>query len=202
MKSFFLALLLHLTPALSGALPKRAENCRCIYGQPCWPGDAQFSELATQLSQPLVRPVPVAAPCYSPGAEAACAQVKENWNDGMWRTDQPGNMININFASYTFPNGTISACYINTSLGYPCTQGSVPPIGVDARNPQDIQAAIRFADTHNLKFVVKNTGHDYLGRSTGRGAFMIWTHHLQDKTYLENFVAAGAPEGTTPQRGK
>jgi hypothetical protein len=45
-----------------------------------------------------------------------------------------------------------------TTLGVPCTQGSVPVIGVDARSVGDIQAAVKFAVKHNLRLVVKNTG--------------------------------------------
>lgn len=57
-----------------------------------------------------------------------------------------------------FNNGSISACYTNTTLGVPCTQGSVPVIGVDARSASDIQAAVKFAVKHNLRLAVKNTG--------------------------------------------
>lgn len=32
--------------------------------------------------------------------------------------------------------------------------------------------------------MVRNTGHDYLGRSTGAGALAVWTHHLKSITHL------------------
>ena len=64
-------------------------------------------------------------------------------------------MQGSNFETFVFKNGTISVCYNNTSLGAPCEQGSV---GVDARSDADIQAAVRFAATHNLRLVVKSTG--------------------------------------------
>ncbi|KAF5339816.1 hypothetical protein D9611_009144 [Ephemerocybe angulata] len=68
-------------------------------------------------------------------------------------------------------------------------KGSVPPVGVDARTPQDVQEAVRFAKRYNLRVVVHNTGHDFLGRSTGRGGFLIWTHWMKDIAFQENFVA-------------
>jgi len=74
------------------------------------------------------------------------------------RSDQPGAAEHTNWETYTFSNGTIQACYLNTTLGVPCQQGSVPVIGVDARTPQDIQNAIKFAAKHNLRLVIKNTG--------------------------------------------
>jgi FAD/FMN-containing dehydrogenase len=98
-----------------------------------------------------------------------------------------------NYEVFIFPNKTISACYINTTLGVPCGQGSVPPVGIDARSGSDIQAAVNFARERNLKVVVKSTGHDFLGRSTARGSFLIWTHRMKDMSYNSTFVPDGAP---------
>ncbi|KAJ2935487.1 hypothetical protein H1R20_g1607, partial [Candolleomyces eurysporus] len=122
---------------------------------------------------------------------AECADVQANTANGTWRANIPGALQNLFFEDYIFPNNTISACYLNTTLGIPCEQGSIPPIGVDARSPEDIQAAVRFAKEHNLKVVVQNTGHDYLGRSTGRNGFMIWTHLMKNIEFHDAF----APEG-------
>jgi len=110
-----------------------------------------------------------------------CSEVLASYGDGNWRSDQPGAMQYTNFEAYLFQNGTIDACYLNVTLGIPCKQGSIPPIGVDVRTAENAQAAVKFANQKNLRLVIKNTGHDYLGRSTARGAFLIWTHNLKDK---------------------
>ena len=68
-------------------------------------------------------------------------------------------MQSPNFETFTFANGTIEACYLDTTLGVPCGQGSVSVIGVDARVPSDVQAAVKFAAEYNLRLVVKNTGY-------------------------------------------
>ncbi|KAK7051653.1 hypothetical protein VNI00_004632 [Paramarasmius palmivorus] len=101
-------------------------------------------------------------------------------------------MENPNFQAFISSNGTISACYLDTSLGAPCEQGSIPPVGVDARSVGDIQAAVRFAAKHNLRLVIKNTGHDYLGRSAAPDSFMIWTHNLKNLVYDEAFIPANS----------
>ncbi|KAF9450775.1 FAD-binding domain-containing protein [Macrolepiota fuliginosa MF-IS2] len=179
--------------AQTGNSSKGSTNCRCLYGQSCWPSEQDFSSLSAQLSQPLIRPVPPASACYPVGNPSGnCSDVQQNWSDANWRADQPGAYENINFETYTNRNDSISGCYLNTTLGLPCDQGSVPPIGVDARTVEDVQAAVRFAGQHNLRLVVKNTGHDYLGRSAGRNAFMIWTHHLKNISYDGNFIPEGA----------
>ena len=65
-----------------------------------------------------------------------------------------------NFETFILKNGSIDACYLNTTLGSPCGQGSVPVVGVDARSVKDVQAAVAFASKHNLRLVVKNTGYE------------------------------------------
>ena len=176
-----------------------ASACRCLYGHPCWPDANEFATLASQISQPLLHPLPPASACYppSPSAPSAnCSVVIANYTNSDWRSDQPGAMQNTNFETFIFHNDTISACYLNTTLGAPCEQGSVPPVGVDARSESDIQAAVNFAKQHNLKLVVKGTGHDFLGRSTARGSFLIWTHHMKQTVYNSTFVPEGAPATT------
>ena len=135
------------------------NQCRCTSDQPaCWPSDSDLQTLASKVSQPLIHPVPPATPCYNSGA-GNCTDVRSNWYNGVWRSDQSGAAEHTNWETYTFPNGTIQACYLNTTLSFPCQQGSVPVIGVDARTPSDVQEAVKFAAGHNLRTVIKNTGY-------------------------------------------
>jgi len=135
-----------------------AQNCRCTSGSRCWPSDSEFKALASKVSQPLIHPIPPATPCYD-SAAGNCTDVIANWHNSIWRSDQPGAAEFTNYETYTFENGTIQGCYLNTTLGVPCRQGNVPVIGVDARTPEDIQEAVRFAGKHNLRLVIKNTGY-------------------------------------------
>ncbi|KAH6908858.1 FAD binding domain-containing protein [Coprinopsis sp. MPI-PUGE-AT-0042] len=171
------------------------QQCRCLYGQRCWPSADAFNALSTQLSQPLIRPVPPALPCYSgdPESSQACSEVRARYDNGTWRSGLPGAMQNVNFEAYIDPNGTVAACYLDTTLQAPCDQGSIPPVGVDARTPEDVQAAVKFAKQHRLKLVVKNTGHDYLGRSTAKGSFLVWVHHMKDISLHDAFIPVGGP---------
>lgn len=136
-----------------------SSQCKCTYGSSCWPTNTQFQALQSQISQPLIYPAPPESACYPPSNPSGnCTAATELAGDGDWRSDQPGSMEFKNFETYTFANGTLSACYLNTSLGFPCEQGSVSPIGVDARSVNDVQATINFAVQYNLRLVVKNTG--------------------------------------------
>ncbi|KIJ61684.1 hypothetical protein HYDPIDRAFT_115467 [Hydnomerulius pinastri MD-312] len=198
MKAFLSSILL-FWPLVASATTdslRTTPTCRCTAEDPsCWPSSAAFAELERNLSSPLIYPVPPASACYPVSSPSGnCSDVQENWSDGLWRADQPGAMQEPNFETYIWQNGTASACYQNVSIGLSCEQGSVPVVGVDAREVGDIQAAVKFATSNNLRIVVKNTGHDYLGRSTARGSFVIWTHQMKNLTYNASFTLQGSPD--------
>lgn len=67
-----------------------------------------------------------------------------------------------------------------TSRERPCELGTYVRYAVNATGAEDIAAAVIFAREKNVRLVVRNTGHDYLGRSTGAGSLAVWTHYLKD----------------------
>jgi hypothetical protein len=140
--------------------------CKCFSYQPCWPSASDFSQLASQLSQPLIKPTAPASACYPPSHPSGnCTEVLSGLDNDPTRSDLPGAMQSINFESFTFENGTIDACYYNFTLGYPCEQGNIPILGADVRSVSDIQAAVKFSAKHNLRLVIKNTGYVYISAS-------------------------------------
>lgn len=52
-----------------------------------------------------------------------------------------------------------------------------------------IQLAVNLARNLNLRLVVKNTGHDFNGRSMGYGALSIWTHYLKDYEFYDSYTS-------------
>ncbi|KAI0094879.1 hypothetical protein BDY19DRAFT_988669 [Irpex rosettiformis] len=126
----------------------------------CWPSQSDFATLQTRLSQLLIAPTPLAAACYPPALPTGnCTDVQHNWFNSLWRADHPGQMQAPNWEAYISPNGTVlDVCPMNATLEVNCSQGNVPVLGVDARTPKDIQAAVKFAVKHNLRVVIKNTG--------------------------------------------
>ena len=50
---------------------------------------------------------------------------------------------------------------------------------MNATSPAYISAAIIFATKYNIRLVIKDTGHDILGRSDGYGSLEIWIRHLR-----------------------
>jgi len=122
-------------------------TCRCTRSdQECSPTRSDFKALSSPLSQPLIYPVPPATPCFPvSGPSGNCTEVLVSWDGGNWRSNHSGAMQSPNWETITETNGTIEACYPDTTLGFP---GDVPVIGVDARSPKDIRAAVSFASKH------------------------------------------------------
>jgi hypothetical protein len=145
--------------ASASTVVRRGATCRCTSDQECWPSQSDFQTLSSQLSQPLIYPFPIANACYPQSNPSGnCTNVTLSFEDITWRTQQPGAYQILNWETFTEPNGTIEACFLNTTLGFPCDQGSVPVIGVDARTPEDVQTAVKFASYFNLRLAIKNTG--------------------------------------------
>jgi hypothetical protein len=156
----FACLFVSLAAAASAStVVRRGATCRCTSDQKCWPSQSDFQTLSSQLSQPLIYPFPIASACYPQSNPSGnCTNVTLSFEDTNWRTRQSGAYQILNRETFTEPNGTIEACFLNTTLGFPCDQGSVPVIGVDARTPEDIQTAVNFTSNFNLRLTIKNTG--------------------------------------------
>lgn len=71
------------------------------------------------------------------------------------------------------------SCDPFTDRSKPCTLGNYASYAVNATTPEHVRAAVLFAQLRNIRFVVRNTGHDYLGRSTGAGSIAVWTHYMK-----------------------
>ncbi|XXH05345.1 hypothetical protein Hte_011771 [Hypoxylon texense] len=61
----------------------------------------------------------------------------------------------------------------------PCVVGAYIRYAVNATAVSDFQATLEFAKAHNIRLVIRNTAHDFLGKSSGPGALAIWTHYFK-----------------------
>ena len=53
-----------------------------------------------------------------------------------------------------------NSCDPFTPESKPCTLGNEVNFAIDIREPADISAGIAFATTHNIRLVIRNTGHE------------------------------------------
>ncbi|KAG7405878.1 FAD-linked oxidoreductase ZEB1 [Fusarium oxysporum f. sp. rapae] len=110
----------------------------------------------------LVKTVPIAASCYdSLGV----------YNKARCRIADPTSVM--------WPLYQGCTCQPGKKVEGNCTLGGYPSYVVDAQNVAHLQLAINLARLLNMQLVIKNTGHDFNGRSAGAGALSIWTYRFK-----------------------
>ncbi|KXS95039.1 hypothetical protein AC578_143 [Pseudocercospora eumusae] len=73
-----------------------------------------------------------------------------------------------------------ASCDPFTERSSRCEYGTYVRYAVDVGSAEQVAATLEFAKSKNIRVVIRNTGHDWNGKSTGAGAVAIWTHHLKD----------------------
>jgi hypothetical protein len=102
-------------------------------------------------------------------------------------------MVILFVSSYESSSSVMAPFFANQSCDpfqprdRPCELGNYVRYAVDASGPEHVQKTIAFAAQKNIRLVIRNTGHDYLGRSTGAGSLAVWTHHLKDITHIASY---------------
>jgi hypothetical protein len=71
-----------------------------------------------------------------------------------------------------------------------CTLGGYASYSINVKTIAQIQLGVNFARNMNLRLVIKNTGHDYIGKSSGAGALTLWTHNLKEIKFMSNYSNA------------
>ncbi|KAF2462749.1 FAD-binding domain-containing protein [Lindgomyces ingoldianus] len=164
--------------ALSHDPNSTLQMCKCLPSDACWPSQEEWRQLNTTVGGRLIKTVPLGSPCHDPVYNAdECALLKEQWLYSGVHMESSSSVMAPLFAN--------QSCDPFQPREKPCTLGNYVAYSVNASNADHIIATLKFADKKNIRFVIRNTGHDYLGRSTGAGALAIWTHHLKDVKILD-----------------
>jgi hypothetical protein len=82
-----------------------------------------------------------------------------------------------------------------------CTLGYYGVFVLDAYNKNHIKSGLDFARDHNLRLVVRNTGHDFIGRSAGWGSLIIRTHNFQEVSWIKSYKGPGKYKGRAVTMG-
>ncbi|KAK3688916.1 hypothetical protein B0T22DRAFT_407656 [Podospora appendiculata] len=165
-------------------------SCKTFPGDKAWPAKPVWAVFDLLTGGALKETVPIGAVCY-PGNKAydaaKCADLLAHWNLSATHSADPTSIMTTYYSGDTClpQNG-------NTST---CTLGGFPLYSLAVTTVAQIQLAVNFARNANIRLVVKNTGHDFLGKSTGAGALSIWTHKLKT---LEFIKAARTPTYSGP----
>ena len=151
------------------------SGCRCLPYQPCWSA-IPWGALNSSVGGRLLPVHDELEACRSSMHSLACAKQLNGSNDEFWLSSQPGGFLHTGeFLIWNISRGLSS-------------------YAVAAASDEDMKATVVFAQEHNLRLVVKGTGHDWFGRSGGNvpGSLMLWTHMRKHIAFNESFVQAGS----------
>ncbi|QSZ36175.1 hypothetical protein DSL72_007300 [Monilinia vaccinii-corymbosi] len=155
------------------------SSCRALPGDHSWPSATEWNSLNHTVDGRLIATVPIGSPCHDPHYNPTeCAYVKANLDNPSLHYNTSSSVLTPYFAIL----GNQS-CNPYSPQSSPCFMGNYVSYAVNVSKSEDVIAAIKFAKTHNIRFVIRNTGHDYLGKSTGAGALAVWTHHLKNISF-------------------
>ncbi|KAH7069060.1 hypothetical protein BKA63DRAFT_536314 [Paraphoma chrysanthemicola] len=152
---------------------RRAQRCKTMPGDLLYPSKLIWGVFDLLLGGALEKIVPIGSPCYKNSEYNNYDATNYEDNGALMNPLYYGMTCPIP-ASGDFANGT-------------CTQGGYAEYAVKVSNVAQIQLAVNLARSLNLRLVVRNTGHDYNGRSVGKGALSVWTHGLKDIQYVKNY---------------
>ncbi|KAF5872124.1 putative fad binding domain protein [Botrytis fragariae] len=161
----------------ASSIASSRSACKVFPGDAEWPADDVWDIFNDLLGGALIKTIPIASSCYNDWNYNAdkCAFVTDNWTNSTMHEEDPTSMMSPIYQGLT--------CMPTTDPTATCTLGAYPAYAVNATNVAQIQLAVNFARNTGIRFVVKNTGHEFSGKSGGAGALSVWTHWLQDIRY-------------------
>ncbi|CAG8982521.1 hypothetical protein HYALB_00002301 [Hymenoscyphus albidus] len=207
MRLFFLLLLLpHLalsfeTPSIfprAPTVPNASKfACKCVPGDQCWPSEKEWKAFNLTIGGRLRKAVPAAAVCYNEFEgksyydKAACDELIQNWTVQEAIIETTLNPIRPYYSNMT--------CWPTTNPNETCTIGYLSSFYIPtttATAPTDLSLAINFARHKNIRFLVRNTGHDFMGRSVGYGSLAVNTHELKTVDFAKRYKGPGKYDGS------
>ncbi|OAA56221.1 FAD-binding, type 2 [Niveomyces insectorum RCEF 264] len=170
-------------PLSAASLSQRNANqtepaCRAVPGEISWPSTDLWTALNRTVEGRLLKPPPPAAVCHPSQptySKEACVDVTANWTNEFFHSESP---LSVEWDTWT--NDT---CLPDPSL--PCSGQGYPVYVINATTPQHVKAGVDFARENNVRLIVKNSGHDFVGRSSAPYALSIWVHHMKATTLHE-----------------
>ncbi|OJJ43548.1 hypothetical protein ASPZODRAFT_145903 [Penicilliopsis zonata CBS 506.65] len=173
------------------------HSCKVMPGDAGWPSERVWDLFDILVGGNLIKAVPLASYCYPewPNYNAdKCATITADWlTSNLHMADPTSIMLPLYEGRTCMPSP-----YSYTDS---CEQGGYPTYAVNISTVAEIQLAVNFARNLNLRLVVKNTGHDFNGKASGKGGLTVWTHYLKDKEYYPTFTAANGYVGPAAKFG-
>lgn len=156
-------------------LPSLPATCRCARGEKCWPTTDEWHRLNDSTGGQLLISLPLGAPCHEPQHdEGRCNQIREAWRWPEVHVNSPTSVMNP-FFQYL----ESQACHPFSDPAISCSGDEHGLFALNVTSAAVAATGLTFARSHDIRVVIKNTGHEYTGKSaSNRDTLTLWTHHL------------------------
>jgi FAD binding domain len=146
-------------------------------GEPGWPTEVNWDQLNRDVGGRLIKVPSPFTVCSGPSIPQ-CDEFFKQLRNPYYLRDEVG---------------------LTQSLGWVDAWTSKPSAyAVAAESTHDVVAGVNFAHRHNLRLVVKGTGHSYQGTSNAADSLLIWTRRLDSVTLHDAFVGIGCAGRADP----
>ncbi|EPS38898.1 hypothetical protein H072_7337 [Dactylellina haptotyla CBS 200.50] len=181
---YLLSGLAYLTSTRILADATSSPDCKCRPSQSCWPDSHAWSRLNITTNGALIKTIPPGIVCYPGPAydKDACEKISELSIHHGWISDNPFNVMQPGWNGNPCPptNNTETNTTCNGLLGDPVYV-------INATDASQVEAGVKFAKKYDIRLIIKNTGHEFLGRSSGAHSLRIWTHNMRKVEFTESF---------------
>ncbi|CAE6490648.1 unnamed protein product [Rhizoctonia solani] len=137
---------------------------------------------------------PFSRPCFRNGTSTlSCSTIQSNYVNNVFRADSYGAYM---MTQWEACQKTHAYCELDWTDPFnadaitppaSCAQGSVNAYYAN------VVAAFVFSRLTSVPLVIKNSGHDYKGRSSAPNALTLWTHNIRYTTYDTDFQPDACP---------
>ncbi|OCK80494.1 FAD-binding domain-containing protein [Lepidopterella palustris CBS 459.81] len=180
-----------LAPLAGNTLPgitTGSFNYTCMPYQSCWPGPSDWQAFNSSIGGNLKITTPWAEPCYENSSSAACSLVEGGYMSSTSRSSQYGAMEYLNWEVCGNSQCLLNSFSPSTKVSGTCSLGRLSAYYVEAHTAVDVSETLAFVKKHQIRLSIKNSGHDYFGRSNTANSLALWTHNMKDMAYHQNFT--------------
>ncbi|PHH92960.1 hypothetical protein CDD83_3118 [Cordyceps sp. RAO-2017] len=179
-------------PLLLLLLPCVAQSaCKPVPGDSNWPPRRVWKQLNQTVGGRLMATVPLGSVCHPGGYgprrpepinETACGILRDQWPFPPVFSASPADVMNA-----YFQNASCSPFYDTNGR---CRLGNLASYSIAVSEAQHVIAGVQFARDNNVRLAIKNTGHDFMGKSTGKGSLSLWMHNLNRREIIHNYTSS------------
>ncbi|KAH8651347.1 putative FAD-dependent isoamyl alcohol oxidase [Xylariales sp. PMI_506] len=182
-----------MLPSLVLADTANGAQCRYLPGDPEWPSLRDWALLNQTVDGRLISTVPQAHICHDEPFgqynKTACDELTAEWNFRYWKFTvwEMGQTHVTKAPEILNPYYQNASCDPFTPRDQPCELGNYAVYSINVTGVDDVLAGLNFARENNIRLTIKNTGHDYHGRSSGQGSLALWMYNLKSAEIIDHY---------------